>query len=179
MDAVMADTQADLDAVQRMRERAVLRTQRTLEQNDLDGQLRTQLDEAVKAAEAADGQAALLQAYVRLETIMAQAGEKRDAMELERLSDDLTQLDLDEYPTDQAKTVREAQEYAQQILQDEQADEEAIASAYAGILQALGALNGEEQPDRSVLEYLIAQAEEALADADAYDQEDDSWPIST
>lgn len=175
MDAVMADTQADLDAVQRMRERAVLRTQRTLEQNDLDEQLRTQLDEAVKAAEAADGQAALLQAYVRLETIMAQAGEERDAMELERLSDDLTQLDLDEYPTDQAKTVREAQEYAQQILQDEQADEEAIASAYAGILQALGALNGEEQPDRSVLEYLIAQAEEALADADAYDQEDDSW----
>ena len=59
--------------------------------------------------------------------------------------------------------------------EEKKALQERIDSAYDALRQAVDALQIQEQPDRSVLEYLIAQAEEALAEADAYDQEDDNW----
>ena len=168
LDAIMHDAQADQDAVQRMLERAVLRAQRIME----SGETGDELADALELAQAANGQAEQLSAYLVLEAALQEAGDERDLMELERLDEDLTQLDLSVYPNAQQEAIDKAHEQAQQVLQAAQADQEAIDEAYARILKSL---DEEIQIAQDLLDHLLDQGQTALNNAAAYDQEDVRW----
>ena len=116
-----------------------------------------------------------LDAWKTLADALQYAEFAADKTQLQALVDQVNAMDLSGYTEESRTALLQALAAAQEVLDDELALQERIDSAYDALRQAVDALQIQEQPDRSVLEYLIAQAEEALAEADAYDQEDDSW----
>ncbi len=116
-----------------------------------------------------------LDAWKTLADALQYAEFTADKTQLQALVDQVNAMDLSGYTEESRTALLQALAAAQEVLDDELALQERIDSAYDALRQAVDALQIQEQPDRSVLEYLIAQAEEALAEADAYDQEDDSW----
>ena len=65
----------------------------------------------------------------------------------QRLSEDLSQLDLSGYADDAAKDLQDALAQAQDVLRDEQASSSAIESAYANVLDALQGLTETSEGD--------------------------------
>lgn len=116
-----------------------------------------------------------LDAWKTLADALQYAEFTADKTQLQALVDQVNAMDLSGYTEESRTALLQALAAAQEVLDDELALQERIDSAYDALRQAVDALQIQEQPDRSVLEYLIAQAEEALAEADAYDQEDDNW----
>ena len=140
MDALMNDGAAEQTGVEWTLDRAMLRAQRMLECESMSDTAYAALDEAMTKATQATEEKAMIQAYVQMEKAMQDAGDTRDHMELQRLSEDLSQLDLSGYADDAAKDLQDALAQAQDVLQDEQASSSAIESAYANVLDALQGL---------------------------------------
>ena len=147
MDALMNDGAAEQTGVEWTLDRAMLRAQRMLECESMSDTAYAALDEVMTKAAQATEEKAMIQAYVQMEKAMQDAGDTRDHMELQRLSEDLSQLDLSGYADDAAKDLQDALAQAQDVLQDEQASSSAIESAYANVLDALQGLTETSEGD--------------------------------
>ena len=147
MDALMNDGAAEQTGVEWTLNRAMLRAQRMLECESMSDTAYAALDEVMTKAAQATEEKAMIQAYVQMEKAMQDAGDTRDQMELQRLSEDLSQLDLSGYADDAAKDLQDALAQAQDVLQDEQASSSAIESAYANVLDALQGLTETSEGD--------------------------------